>query len=305
MQRVIRGAFDADASVRKQRMCVPATDESTSAGGSDAESEGSEESLSAVRGDASQRGHHIQGNPAATLLWLLALSCTRGRDTSEEKPEFRWKAQRVVEETPWKRRAPQPARATSKGCEAPVAAVFVPPPGLFPPPGLSVIGPPPGLSAPCLPEVQQADAVKVDVPFNPVVFRRELVVTLRELSVTRSVAGALQRIRALRVPRERQAAEFADLLTRAAEERRGSTRRLWWTLAASLAAGADGPSGSAFGAEECIEGLKAFFQETYADLCEEVFRLPLAVQGELMPALRSVFPEHVLEAVVPTELCEL
>lgn len=305
MQRVIRGAFDADASVHKQRLSLTAADESTSAGGSDAESEGSEESLSAVRGDGAQHGQHVQGNPAATLLWLMALSCARGRAAGEGKPEFQWKAQRVVEETPWKRRVPQPARTAPQGREAPVEAVFVPPPGLLPPPGLSIIGPPPGLSAPCLPESQQADVEKVNTPFNPVVFRRELVVTLRELSVTRSVAGALQRVRAQRVPRERQAAEFADLLTRAAEERRGSTRRLWWTLAASLAAGKDSPSGSAWGAEECIEGLKAFFQDTYADLCEEVFRLPLAVQGELLPALRSVFPEHVLEAVVPTELCEL
>jgi len=192
------------------------------------------------------------------------------------------------------------------------ALEFAPPPGLphpaspSAPPGLEFSFPPGlELGAPkrtvhvedAPPEIKEREG-----PFNLKNFRRELVATLRELSVLRNVARAVRRMRAQRVPAEYQAAEFADLLTRAAEEPRGGTRRLWWAFAAGLGAGIYAPDGSAFGMAECEAGLRVFFQDTYPGLCEEINRLPVAAKAELIPTLQCVFPNEVMEAVLPTEL---
>jgi hypothetical protein len=139
-------------------------------------------------------------------------------------------------------------------------------------------------------------------PFDPKAFRKELVSALKELAASRSVAGAVRRVRAQNVPKDRQAAEFADLMARAAEEPRGGTRCLCWAFAAGLAAGKDSPFGSAFEMEECAAGLKAFFRDSYEDLCEEVPRLPMAVRLEILPTMREVFPKKMLEASVPAHL---
>jgi hypothetical protein len=133
-------------------------------------------------------------------------------------------------------------------------------------------------------------------------FRKELVATLRELSVLRNVSRAVRRVRAQNVPAEYQAQEFADLLTRAAEEPRGGTRRLWWAFAAGLGAGVHAPDGSAFCTAECEAGVKIFFRDTYPGLCEEIHRLPVAAKAELVPTLQYVFPKEVMEAVLPEEL---
>merc|ERR1719224_41135 len=106
-------------------------------------------------------------------------------------------------------------------------AGFAPPPGLeapmpiMAPPGLGP-APPPGLGAPThLPTTNTPSDIKErEGPFEPKAFRKELVATLRELSALRNVARAVRRVRAQHVPEENQAAEFADLLTRAAEEPR-------------------------------------------------------------------------------------
>merc|ERR1719235_3069471 len=190
-------------------------------------------------------------------------------------------------------------------------AGFAPPPGLeapmpiMAPPGLGP-APPPGLGAPThLPTTNTPSDIKEreDGPFDPKAFRKELVSTLRELSALRNVARAVRRIRAQRVPEANQAAEFADLLTRAAEEPRGAIRRLWWAFAAGLGAGVDAPDGSAFTTEACKAGMELFFRETFPDLCEEIHRLPVAAKAELIPTLRTVFPEDVMEAVLPKVLC--
>jgi hypothetical protein len=54
--------------------------------------------------------------------------------------------------------------------------------------------------------------------------------------------------------------------------------------------------------EECAAGLKAFFQDAFADLCEEAPRLPTAARAELLPTMRGVFPKKILEAAVPSHL---
>jgi hypothetical protein len=203
------------------------------------------------------------------------------------------------------------------GCILPVppSVPSIAAPGFAPPPGLPLPDAPPGLefsfppglglgapkrivsTEPPPPAIKEREG-----PFEIKLFRKELVATLRELSVLRNVSRAVRRVRAQNVPAEYQAAEFADLLTRAAEEPRGGTRRLWWAFAAGLGAGVHAPDGSAFSMAECQAGLQIFFQDTYPGLCEEIHRLPVAAKAELVPTLEYVFPKEVMEAVLPEEL---
>lgn len=121
---------------------------------------------------------------------------------------------------------------------------------------------------------------------------------LRDLAnVTTNVAVAVRRIRAQSVPKDRQAAEFSDILTRAAEESRGVARRLAFAFAAGLAAG---DQNSAFEREECATGLLLFF-EGYQDLAVEVPRLRNKLANELMPTLSTVFSGEDLARLVPEE----
>ncbi|CAK0903853.1 unnamed protein product, partial [Prorocentrum cordatum] len=95
-------------------------------------------------------------------------------------------------------------------------------------------------------------------PFSVRDFHRELSAVMKDLGVDRNVGVAVRRIRAQNVPKTHQAREFADVLTRAAEESRGPVRRSAFAFAAGLAASA---SDSAFGREECMAGVEAFFGE--------------------------------------------
>jgi hypothetical protein len=49
--------------------------------------------------------------------------------------------------------------------------------------------------------------------------------------------------------------------------------------------------------------MEIFFRETFPDLCEEIHRLPVAAKAELIPTLRTVFPDDVMKAVLPKALC--
>lgn len=122
---------------------------------------------------------------------------------------------------------------------------------------------------------------------------------MKELAAGASVPAVVRRIREQDVPVTRQAGEFADILTRASEERRGPVRRTAFAFAAGLAA-ADGTS--AFDRSACLEGLGLFFSEVYPDLCEEVPRLAFVVKAELVPTLRSVLPEASLRRVVSDDM---
>lgn len=182
---------------------------------------------------------------------------------------------------------------------------FAAPPGLAPPPGLThpSIPPPPGLED-VLEVLKSLNKPVVCAPpglqqvYTPKTFRKEVTAILRELASNRNVAAAVRRVRAQNVPLSRQSAEFTDLLTRASEEHRGIARRLDFAFAAGLAAG----SGSAFDRSECISGLRNFFSDVYDDLCEEVPRLPNIVRTELVPVLRSVLPDVLLNEALPTDL---
>merc|ERR1719453_3061085 len=218
---------------------------------------------------------------------------------------------------PWSKHRRQRASRGRAGFVAPVPPTVssVVAPAFAPPPGLPLPDAPPGLefSFPSglafgatkniVSTEPQPPAIKErEGPFEIKLFRKELVATLRELSVLRNVSRAVRRVRAQSVPEEYQAAEFADLLTRAAEEPRGGTRRLWWAFAAGLCAGVHAPDGSAFCPEVCKDGLKLFFQDTYPGLCDEISRLPVAAKAELIPTLGYVFSNEVMEAVLPADL---
>lgn len=136
-------------------------------------------------------------------------------------------------------------------------------------------------------------------PFSLVAFRRELSAILRDLGSDRNVGKAVKRVRQQGVPREHQAQQFADLLTRASEECRGPNRRSAFAFAAGLAAAAEQ---SAFNREECLAGTKEFFREVYPSLKGEVPRLPAIAAAEILPTLRSVLPVVQLSALVPEDL---
>jgi hypothetical protein len=130
-------------------------------------------------------------------------------------------------------------------------------------------------------------------------FHRELSNALRDLASDRNVAAAVKRIRGQKVPTSCHTAEFVDVITRAAEEKRGPARRSFFAFAAALMASED----SAFDRSRCIEGISVFFREVYQELCLEVPRLELIVTSEFLPALMSVAPCRAqIAAAFPAEM---
>jgi len=183
-----------------------------------------------------------------------------------------------------------------------------------PPPGLEAFARPPGLFLPETtttsrqkqpkrrskqqshkPEVPQAPVLR---EFDQATYRKELSAVLRDLANGTNVAACVQRIRTQNVPKDKQAAEFSDILTRAAEENRGVARRLSFAFAVGLAAG--GPN-SAFDHEECERGLEFFFLEIFEDLATEVPRLRSKLANELAPTLRTAFSAEQMHKLVPPD----
>lgn len=190
-----------------------------------------------------------------------------------------------------------------------------------PPPGLEALGAPPGLLPPHKPRAgirtrqrkkatlsrtapvpSAAPTVPAPSPaqreFDQTIYRKELSDILRDLSTGTNAAAGVRRVRAQNVPKERQSAEFADILTRAAEETRGVVRRLCFAFAAGLAAG--GPD-SAFAHEECKKGIEMFFCDIFEDLAAEVPRLRSKLANELAPTFRTVFSEEELCRLFPAD----
>lgn len=132
-------------------------------------------------------------------------------------------------------------------------------------------------------------------PFDLKVFRRNLAAILTDLTSDRNVAEAVRRVRVQAVPKECQAEQFADILTRVVEEKRGPPRRCAMAFAAGIAAAEH----SAFDRDQCLAGLMSFFQDVYPDLCDEVPRLPAIIRSELTPTFCSVFPRAEINTVLP------
>jgi hypothetical protein len=152
---------------------------------------------------------------------------------------------------------------------APAPAGFVPPPGL---------------------ELLNGAAAAVPA-YTPPRFRKEFMVILKELAMDRNVARAVRRVRAQGVPRERQAAEYADAITFILEETRGAARRSFVALLAGLAYGV-------FEKKQCLLGLDIFFHSVFADLEAEVPKLSKLVNIELLATLSSVFTAGELSPFV-------
>lgn len=134
--------------------------------------------------------------------------------------------------------------------------------------------------------------------FELTAFHKDLAEIVKALVFTDNSGAAVRRVREWKapVPRECQAQEYADLLTRAAEEPRGLARRRCFAFAAGLCSG---KTGNAFARKECIAGVDRFFREVYEDLCLEVPRLPAIVARELVPTLALKLPKKELRSVLP------
>jgi len=270
-------------------------DGSTSAGSSDRENDRSQQLIATAldtKMHADQRG-------AAALVCLMEMLSAAQEPTKSSKtraPKAMRKVQRSQQQN--KKTKPSPPPGLDGFSPPPglqqtkdwaVPLKFTPPPGLPTPSGISL---PPGLE---LSDAEVTTPSKVVGPYDPKVFHRELVAIFRELSQTTNVAAAVRRVRSQTVPQSHQASETTDILTRAAEECRGTHRRLFFAFAAGLAKG----DPSAFESVEVLSGVEAFFRDVFDDLCEEVPRLPNIVDAELIPTLRAVFPAEILNPYLP------
>jgi len=213
-----------------------------------------------------------------------------------------------------------PPKATDESCEqcgkfvsdAALARPVQPPPGLPAPAAQTqrgLVAPPPGLAAPfslrpppgfaLLPAHLSliAGHAETEMPqssfqYTPQAFRREAARILRELKLHKNAGLAVRQVRACNVPRQRQAAEFADILTFVAEESRGPARRTGIAFVGGLT--------KAFEKEACIAGLRLFFHEVYPELLGDVPRLGTIVLTELVPTLKEVFPAEELGDFLPS-----
>jgi len=127
-------------------------------------------------------------------------------------------------------------------------------------------------------------------------FRVNLSAILADLTSNRDVSGAVGRMRFLQVPLECQAEQYADLITRIVEEKRGPARRCAMAFAAGLVMNSERP---AFDPDQCLAGILGFFEDVYPDLCNEVARLPAIVRSELTPTLYSSFPKAEIDSRLP------
>lgn len=112
---------------------------------------------------------------------------------------------------------------------------------------------------------------------------------MRELGVTHNTSGAIARIRGLKLPVAHQASEFANILTRGAEETCSAKRRACFAFAAGLAKGTFDPMA-------CAEGVAAFAADVEG-LKEEVPQLPTIIAKELEPTLRPALSEEQLKCL--------
>jgi hypothetical protein len=267
-------------------------DGSTSAGSSDRENDVAQPGLRSGHANPDQKG-------AAAIVYLmdmLSIVQEPNKPSKTRSSKSSRKMQRLHRQQNKKRPLPAPAfdgfsppPGLHQIKDAVLPSGFVPPPGL---PSPQVISFPPGLELYATDIESQPES---DGPYNPKVFHRELVAIFRELSQSTNVAAAVRRVRAQNVPQAHQAAETTDILTRAAEECRGTHRRLFFAFAAGLAKG----DSSAFEKIEVMSGVQAFFNDVFDDLCEEVPRLPQIVEAELIPTLRAVFPAETIHLSLP------
>jgi len=147
-------------------------------------------------------------------------------------------------------------------------------------------------------DIDLPSAVNEDGSFNLVTFRRAMAATLSKLACDKNVPAAVQYIRLQEVPIEHQADQFCDILSRIVEERRGAVRRCDFAFAAGLMATEQSP----FDKQACLEGVRVFFADVYADMCTEVARLPAIIKSEFVPTMSSVYSAPELNKVLPEDM---
>jgi len=243
-------------------------------------------------------GHADQRGAAAIVCLMDMLSIAQDSNKSSKTRSSKSSRKMQREQRQQNKKKPPPAPGLDgfvpppglrQVKDAAVPFKFVPPPGLPSPQHISL---PPGLEL-CGTDIESP--LELVGPYNPKVFHRELVAIFRELSQSTNVAAAVRRVRSQSVPQAHQASETTDILTRAAEECRGTHRRLFFAFAAGLAKG----ESSAFEKTEVQKGVFAFFNDVFEDLCQEVPRLPNIVEAELIPTLRAVFPAETIDLSLP------
>jgi len=127
--------------------------------------------------------------------------------------------------------------------------------------------------------------------------RKELRDIIQDLAVNFNSVQALNRVWTLQVPKSKQAAEFAYLLSRAVEIDQGMTRRSTLAFVIGLCAGRP----SAFQRTECTVGLLIFFKDLYPNLIADIAQLSNIVKIELVPLLLSVYTPEQLAAFLPDD----
>jgi len=126
-------------------------------------------------------------------------------------------------------------------------------------------------------------------------FRKAIVAIMKDLALHKNVARAVGQVRDQNVPVDRQASEFANILTFAVEECRGNVRRTFVAFVGGLA--------GAFDKAECLMGIGQFF-DGYEELCDEVAKLSRLIKIEVVPILNSVLPAEHVKAFLPEAVIE-
>lgn len=134
--------------------------------------------------------------------------------------------------------------------------------------------------------------------FDVASFHKVLSAVLRHLRTDKNAFAAVRAVRAEQVPKQFQAREFADLITRVSEDSQGPARRTAWAFIMALCSSEE----SAFEKEECVKGARTFFQEVYPELRAEVPRLSKLLGQELLPMLRKSWGAAEVDAIVPQDI---
>lgn len=134
--------------------------------------------------------------------------------------------------------------------------------------------------------------------FDVASFHKVLSAVLRQLRTDKNTFAAVRAVRAEQVPKQFQAREFADLITRVSEDSQGPARRTAWAFIMALCSSEE----IAFEKEECVKGARTFFQEVYPELRAEVPRLSKILGQELLPLLRKSWGAAEVDAIVPQDI---
>lgn len=120
----------------------------------------------------------------------------------------------------------------------------------------------------------------------------EVTMTLKELKANGDVDAAVKRIGNLNVPPQRQTEEFCDILARIFEEPKLPVRELQLSFAVGLF-GSD-----VFSKDDFSDAVHHFFQDTYADLSEDVPDLKRIIKEEFIPKAESLLKKSQRESML-------